>query len=187
MEIIKKYIAYIVLVILSIGFLFHLNLPLINSFFSTQSDIKEKKESISDLEKSVEIAKKNKIEAQAKGPLEEKLIYEPEIKSTDTMVSFNGMLETVLELSKQSGVKVKTIEFKNIPESDPIKQNHSSTHAATLLETQLIGTYTQLQNLLRDIYRHKYLMGINSLKVVPYINDKKLLIIDLAISLYAKK
>ncbi len=183
----KKYLIYILAIIIVIGAGLYFTIPMGQQYFTKSAEIKSKQETIDDLNKSIELAKKNQIEAMSSEQKEDKQIYEPEIKSTDMMVNFNGMLETVLNLAKEAGIKTRTIEFKTIPESDPIKQNHSGTHDATLLQAQMIGTYTELQNFLREIYRHPYLIGIEELKVSPYELDKKILVIDLSLSLYAKK
>lgn len=185
--VIKKYFLYLVVIVLIIIFGLFKIIPLAGNSFSKGKEVKTKQETIQDLKKSIDIAQKNKATQERSSTNDEKQIYEPQFKSSDAMVNFNEMLETTLELAKESGLKIKTIEFKDIPESDIIKQNHASNYDSTLLATQLIGTYTELQNFLREIYRHQYLIGIYDLKVVPYELDKKILIIDLSLSLYSKK
>ena len=134
----KKYLIYILAIIIVIGAGLYFTIPMGQQYFTKSAEIKSKQETIDDLNKSIELAKKNQIEAMSSEQKEDKQIYEPEIKSTDMMVNFNGMLETVLNLAKEAGIKTRTIEFKTIPESDPIKQNHSGTHDATLLQAQMI-------------------------------------------------
>lgn len=188
-KLIKKYIIFIGLIVAVIALGFYLVIPNISNYFSEQSSIKTKKEKINDLKKNIESAKiaKAKTERKKEEPVITKLIYEPEYKTADSGINFNGMLETILELAKQAGLKVKTIEFKNIPESDLVIQNHASEYDATLLDAQFIGNYTQFQSFMREIYRHQYLIGINNFKIVPYEYNKKILIIDMTLSLYMKK
>lgn len=162
-------------------------IPLFGSYFTEHGNLKAKKSAVENLRRQVEIAKQNAMQEGAGLGENKKQIYDPKIKSAEVMVSFNETLETILEMAKQSGLKIKTIEFKDIPESDEIKQKHSSECNATLLVTRMIGTYAELQNFLREIYRYQYLIGIYDLKVVPYEVDKKILIVDLSLSLYAKK
>ena len=187
-EIIKKYLIYIVLVVLVVVGGGYYVVPAVTSFISTQEELTAKKEKVADLERQVEVALKAKQKKEDTSTVkEEKLIYESEYSSSSEMVNFSGMFETVLALAKQSGLKVKTIKFTDSPESDPIKRDHSATHKTTLLASEFVGTYTQLQNFLREIYRHQYLMGINSLEVIPYEFDKKILLINMTLNLYAKK
>lgn len=184
-NLLKKYGIYLALCIIVIAFGLFKTLPIIGEIASKGQEIKAAKESISDLNKNIEIAKKKNIDAM-QSEKENKPIFEPMIKSDDPMVSFSNMLDTILELAKQSGLKIKTIEFKEL-ESDPIKQNHSATHNSTLLSTQLVGTYTELQTFLREIYRYQYLIGVQKIEVTPYERDKKILVIDLGLALYSKK
>ncbi len=189
MEIIKKYLIYIAVLVLIVIFALYLLIPIASGIVQKIPQIDEKKANVENLTKELELAKKAKMEKE--NALSEgrviKQIYESDIKSTDMMVNFNGMLETVLNLAKQAGLKTKTIEFKVIPEADLVKQNHSNDYDATLLIAQMYGTYTELQNFLREVYRHEYLMGIYELKITPYEADKKILIINISLSLYSKK
>lgn len=184
--IIKKYVIFLAIIIATVGIGLFVNLKQIPKIFSTNVEIKSKKTVIKDLNNSIELIKKKQIEEMENNIKETKSVYEPEIKSGDDL-SYGGLLETILNLAKQSGLKTKTVEFKPIPESDLIKTNHSSTHNATLLTAQMAGTYTELQNFLREIYRHRYIMSINELKVSPYEFDKKILIIDISLGLYSRK
>ena len=187
--ILKKYAIFIAIIVLIFGAGIYFVAPKISEVFSVQSELSSKKSQIKNLEQDVESAKlaKQRAESKKDEPKIEKLIYESEYKSYDSKVNFNGMLETVLALAKQAGLKVKTIEFKNVPESDPIVQNHSSEYETTLLSAQFYGTYTQFQTFMRDVYRHQYLMGIKDFKIVPYEFDKKILKIDMSLALYMKK
>lgn len=187
--ILKKYAVYIlvIFVVLFLGIKF--TIPQFGDYFTSNAKIKAKKEKINDLKKNIESAKlaKQRAESKKDEPTVAKLVYESDYKAADINVKFNGMFDTILELAKQSGLKVKTIEFKPIPESDVIIQNHSSEIAGMLLESQFIGNYTQFQTFLRDVYRHQYLIGITNFKITPYPQDKKILIIDMGLSLYMKK
>ncbi len=187
--ILKKYgifiVAIIAVLVLGIKFI----IPPFETYFTAHSKVADKKEKINDLKNKIEAAKiaKQKAEAKKDEPKETKLIYESQYNSSDININLNGMLDTVLELAKQAGLKVKTIEFKSLPESDVIIQNHSAELAGSMLAAQFIGNYTQFQTFMRDIYRHQYLMGITNFKITPYEFDKKILIIDMSLSLYLKK
>lgn len=188
--IIKKYAIYIIVIIAAFVGGFFLVGPLVGEIMSSHSSISAKKEKINDLKNNLEQAKIAKQKAESKKedePKATKLIYESEYNSYDKGVNFNSLLETVLQLAKQSGLKVKTIEFKDAPESDAIIQNHGSEYEVALLAAQFVGSYTQLQTFMRDVYRHQYLMGIKDFKITPYEHDKKILIVDMSLSLYMKK
>lgn len=185
--IIKKYFIYPVFIILALAYGLSQDIPLFGSYFTEHGNLKAKKSAVENLRRKVEIEKQNAMKEGDGLGENKKQIFEPQFKSAETMVNFNEMLETILEMAKQSGLKIKTIEFKDIPESDEIKQKHSAECNVALLATRMIGTYAELQNFLREIYRYQYLIGIYDLKVVPYEVDKKILIVDLSLSLYAKK
>lgn len=188
-NLIKKYAIFILIIIIAIVFGIKNTVPVVSGYFNSHKNIKAKQDKVEDLKKKIEAAKIAKLAEERKKdePKITKMIYEPEYKAGGSNASFNGMLDTILELAKQSGLKVKTIEFKSSPESDPVIQNHGSEYEAKLLGAQFIGSYTQLQTFMRDIYKHQYLIGINDFKVVPYEFNKKVLIIDMNLTLYLKK
>ncbi len=186
----KKYILFLAIIVAAFVGGFFLVGSLVGDFMNMQAEISSKKEKIADLKNSIKQAEEAKRKAESKqedAPVVTKLIYESAYNSYDRNVNFNAMLESVLELSKQAGLKVKTIEFKDTPESDAVVQNHDSEYESALLAAQFIGSYTQFQTFMRDIYRHQYLMGIKDFKIVPYEFDKKILIVDMSLSLYMKK
>lgn len=185
--ILTKYLPYLAIVIIAAAAAVWQGVPLVTGYISTQEEISVKKDKVADLERKVDVAKKAQQQEKEAPAKEEKLIFQSEIKNAETDVYFNEMYETVLSLAKQTGIKVRSMKFTDAPESDPIKRDHSSSHTTTLLKSEFIGSYTQLQNFLREIYRHQYLMGINSLDIVPYEFEKKVLIIDMELILYAKK
>ena len=186
-ELIKKYLVFILLIVVFFVIGLGIVLPILPKLITKSAEVKSKEASIKELKTQLNVIEQNKLQEQENNIKVLKMIYEPELKSSDSMVNFNGLLETVLNQAKVNGLKTRTIEFKTIPDSDIVKQNHSGTHNSTLLTAQMVGTYTELQNFLREIYRHKYIIGINEIKITPYEKDKKILVIDLSLGLYSKK
>ena len=189
-KLIKKYFLFVFIIIAVFVFaVIKFVVPTVDGYFNSHKNIKTKQEKIAKLKKDIEAAKLAKMEAERKKdePKSTKVIYEPNFKSGDVSINFNNMLDSVLEMAKQSGLKVKSIEFKSAPESDLIVQNHPNEYLVKMLSSQFIGTYTQFQSFMREIYRHQYLIGINDFKIVPYEFNKKVLIIDMNLTLYMKK
>ena len=188
-NLIKKYFIFVFIIIVAIVFGIKNTVPVVSGYFDAHKNIKSRQEKINSLNKKIEEAKLAKLAEERKKdePKIVKMIYEVDYKSGGSSASFNGMLDTILELAKQAGLKVKTIEFDVAPESDPIIQNHGAEYESKLLVAQFIGSYSQLQTFMRDIYKHQYLIGIQDFKIVPYEFNKKVLIIDMKLTLYLKK
>lgn len=186
MNILKKYIVNIVLVIIVFVFGIYANVSGVKDCIKNKSAVKAKKESVQTLNRDIEVLRKNSVENQNSEP-ELKKIYQPQTGETDSSIAFSSMFDTIMNFAKNADIKVRTIEFANAPESDKIVQNQSASCNSTLLNTEIIGTYTELQAFLRELYRYQYLVNIQKMEIVPYEKDKKILIAKLGLVLYARK
>ena len=52
---------------------------------------------------------------------------------------------------------------------------------------KIISDYTDFQGFISDLYKYPYLVNINNVEVYPYPKNKKILLINLSITLYASK
>ena len=49
---------------------------------------------------------------------------------------------------------------------------------------KIIGSYTDFENFLTDLYKYPYLVSISSYDIVPYYKDKNVLLIKLGVKVY---
>ena len=52
---------------------------------------------------------------------------------------------------------------------------------------EMIGNYASYDNFLKEMYKHKHFLDIQSVEIVPYRKNKKVLLINFKVKLYAKK
>ena len=51
----------------------------------------------------------------------------------------------------------------------------------------MIGTYKDFEGFLKELYKHEHFLDMASMEIVPYSRDKKILIINFQLKLYAQK
>ena len=51
----------------------------------------------------------------------------------------------------------------------------------------MIATYSNFANFLRELYKHEHFLEISKIEIAPYEKNKRILLVNLQIKLYAQK
>ena len=73
------------------------------------------------------------------------------------------------------------------PKSDKFVQGAPEKFNVASLDLDMIGTYKNFENFLKDLYKHEHFLEITSIDIEPYEKDKKVLLIKFVMKLYAQK
>ena len=55
------------------------------------------------------------------------------------------------------------------------------------LKMEMIANYVNYDNFLKELYKHEHFLDIQSVEIVPYKKNKKILLISFNLKVYAKK
>lgn len=116
-----------------------------------------------------------------------KPFYKPEFQTTDSVSSFGGMFEDIIDYIKINGLMLRSIEYNISPEQDLIFKSFASAYNVCEVKLFLIGTYPQLQTFFSDLYAYPYYLNIAKVNIRPYESKPQYLLINLSIDLYSKK
>lgn len=105
----------------------------------------------------------------------------------DSISAFGGMFEDFIDYIKIEGLMLRSIEYNINPQTDPIYKSFSSQYNVCEVKLFLVGTYSQLNTLLKDIDNYPYFVSVSQLSVAPYQANKRYLLINISIMLYSKK
>jgi len=121
--------------------------------------------------------KKSMITAQKKiySPIEDKL-------GDDTL--FFTLYSDLIEMVHSNSIKIDSIDYKYNPDGDVFVQQ-GSTYFVCDVNLKLVSNYVNLGKLIQDIYQYPYYIKINNIDVYPYPKDKKILLTEMSIRLYA--
>lgn len=141
--------------------------------------VNEAKEQVADLEKAKNmlIDKQNKL----------KPVFEQKGSPEDSIASFGGMFEDIVDYIKINNLMLRTIEYSINPIDDPLYAQFPLLYNVCRVNLMAIGTYSQLEAFLNDIYIYPYFVDITKVEVNPYQSDKKYLLANISITLYSKK
>ncbi len=116
-----------------------------------------------------------------------KPFYKQDFAPKDSIASFGGMFEDVINYVKINGLLLRTIEYNINPDNDPIYKNFTVAYNVCEINMFVIGTYPQLQGFFNDIEMYPYYLSVNQINIMPYENNKKYLLANVSIHLYSKK
>ncbi len=116
-----------------------------------------------------------------------KPFYKQEFVTNDSVASFGGMFEDIIDYIKMNELMLRSIEYNINPDQDLIFKNFASSYNVCEIKLFMIGTYPQLLQFFRDIESYPYYINISKVHVKPYEYKNQYLLINMSINLYSKK
>ena len=177
MEKYKKYygvVGFCVAVAVLIFVAVSLISPKISEITSLKSEAEQKQSQVNDLQTKLDIVK-NKIK-RIKNSItsSQKKIYSPVETDLGNETLFFTLYNDVIE-----------IDYTYNPETDAFVKFGKDVYFVCDVNMELVSNYVNLGKLIQDLYQYPYYIKINEIEVKPYEKDKKILITNLSLRLYA--
>ncbi len=144
-----------------------------------EEKLKEAKKKLEDFEKTKQkmLDKQNKL----------KPVFEQKQSPEDSIASFGGMFEDIVDYVKMNGLMLRSVEYKLNPADDTIYATFPTLYNVCQVNIFVVGTYTQMEGFMRDLTVYPYFINIASMDISPYEKDKQYLLVNISITLYSKK
>ena len=115
----------------------------------------------------------------------QKKIYSPLEADLGNDSLFFTLYNDVIEMVHANSVKIKSINYNYNPETDAFVKFGKDVYFVCDINMEVVSNYVNLGKLIQDIYQYPYYIKINELEVKPYQSDKKVLVSNLSLRLYA--
>ena len=115
----------------------------------------------------------------------QKRVYSPIESDLGNDTLFFTLYNDVIEMIHGNSVKIKSIDYIYNPESDNFVMYGKDAYFVCDVNMELVSNYTNLGKLIQDLYQYPYYIKINNVTVNPYELDKKILITNMSLRLYA--
>ena len=150
------------------------------------NDELEKKETIY----NTKLAEKHNVErklAQIKtaNSTIQKKIYSPVDSDLGNDTLFFTLYNDVIEMIHANSIKIKSMEYSYNPESDVFVKFSKDMYFVCETNLELVSNYTNLGKFIQDLIQYPYYIRIKSIDIKPYAKDKKILISNVKLRLYA--
>ena len=159
--------------------------PKINSLTTVNSQIEKKQTLFNKKQSELNIVKNKikKIRDSITGS--QKKIYSPIESDIGNDTLFFTLYNDVIEMVHANSIKIKAIDYTYNPETDAFVEFGKDIYFVCDINMELVSNYVNLGKLIQDIYQYPYYIKINELNVKPYSKDKKILLSNLSLRLYA--
>ncbi len=162
----------------------------INSLNGTKAEIEMKEQSIQEKQAKLNEYKRKEQEEAAKekdSATAQKPFYKPIESGMDTEAVIAGEFAEILQLVRANKIKVRSIKYDYDPKDDAFVQGAGEKYNVARLTMEMVTNYSDYDNFLKEMYKHKHFLDIQSAEIVPYKKNKKVLLINFKVKLYAKK
>lgn len=116
-----------------------------------------------------------------------KPFFEQKMAPEDSISSFGGMFEDMVDYIKMNNLMLRSVEYKLNPPKDKIGSKFPTVYNVCGVDFFIIGTYPQIQGLIRDLKVYPYYIDIAKVELTPYEKDPEYVLTKLSITLYSKK
>lgn len=192
-EKLKFYYIPIFIIILTIGSIVFCVPKLWENFQAyktAKSSIKTNTEQLEKKQEQLEEYKKQEAELAAKEQQEKnsgKPFYKPIESGLDKESVITGEFSEILSLIRANKIKVRSISYDYDPSDDNFVKGAGDKYNVARLNMEMISNYSSYDSFLKEMYKHEHFLDIQSVEIVPYRKNKKILLINCKIKLYAQK
>lgn len=187
---IKKFKS-IVLLLLFILFLFGVIIkqvvPIVSDIYKTTNEYSQAVVSLADKERTRDNLKAKTEAAEAENNNAIKAFYKPIEQGMDAETVIASEFAEILTLIRNNTIKTRSIKYEYDPKDDNFVKNVPDKYNVAKLDIEMIANYKNFESFLKELYKHEHFLDIASFEIIPYEKDKKILLINLQIKLYAQK
>lgn len=184
----KRYYGVIVfcvaIILLILGFV-QLISPKVTELNDLKASIEQKQGQVSELENKLNIVKQKIKKIKNSIISSQKKIYSPIESDLGNETLFFTLYNDVIEMVHSNSVKIKAIDYTYNPETDAFVKFGKDIYFVCDVNMELVSNYVNLGKLIQDLYQYPYYIKINEIEVKPYQKDKKILITNLSLRMYA--
>ncbi len=183
-------IALIIVLIAGIAYVAPKIVENVNSYTSLKQEIETKTAQVQEKQSKLDEYKRKEQENERKEKETAnagKPFYKPIDKGLDTEAVIAGEFAEILQLIRANQIKVRSIKYDYDPKDDAFVQGAGDKYNVARLNMEMVGNYSNYDNFLKEMYKHEHFIDLQSAEIVPYKKNKRVLLINFKVKLYAKK
>ncbi len=161
--------------------------PVIQQISSIQQEYKTQAETLADTERKLADLKAAAERKKAEDANVMKAFFKPIEMSLDTEAVMSDEFGEILQLLRENKIKTRSVKYDYDPQDDNFVKNAGDRYSACRLDIEMVANYASLENFLRDLYKHEHFLEIAKIEIAPYEKNRRILLVNLQIKLYAQK
>lgn len=166
--------------------------PGVTEYMGLVNQFKDSKKQYDDVSQQLETIKESNaaaLDAASNTEGIDKDFFRPLEAGTDSESILAAEFSEILELMKSNTIKTRSVKYKyeNELQDDNFVKGGNGKFSVCQLDMQMIASYANFKNFMKDLYKHEHYLDIASVEIVPYNKNKSILLINLKLKLYAEK
>lgn len=182
----KEAILYLIVIVIIFIFAATKTVPKIMELVENQKTTAAKKIEAADLQTKLDEMIKFEKE-KAESVVEIKKLYLQETPDMNAEDVFTVPFEDVVNMAKYNDVKIFSVNYTYNPADDEFVTQSSSNYNVCQLDMELVSDYQNFGSFMQELFKYPYLINIDTIEMIAYPKNKKLLLIKLKLKLYTKK
>lgn len=161
--------------------------PEVQKIMQLQTDYKAQSASLADSERKLQDLKDAEARKNADSKNILKMFFKPISEGLDTEAAISDEFGEILQLIRDNKIKTRSVKYDYDPQDDNFVKNASNRYHVCRVSAEMIASYANFANFLRELYKHEHFLEISKIEIVPYQKNKRILLVSLQIKLYAQK
>jgi Tfp pilus assembly protein PilO len=188
-DLIKLKTAFI---ILGVGLLVFLLImvslfPKLKQIPQTTNDIKTQQQTLDDDNRKLQDMQNAEKQVEANADNTFKAFFNPGESGLDAEAALGLEFSELLASMRQNRIKTRSINYEYNPSDDNFVKNLPNKYQSCRVTMEMVAHYSDFENFLRELYKHPHFLEISKIEIAPYTKNKRILLINLQIKIYAQK
>jgi len=183
----KIAVSVIIGAIVVFGFLIAKTVPEIQKITDIQRDYKSTTSTLADAERKLQGLKDNIEAKKIENANMVKAFFKPINGGTDTESVISDEFGEILQIIRENKIKTRSIKYDYDPQDDNFVKNVGNKYHVCRITAEMVGNYSNFESFLRELYKHEHFLEISKIEIVPYEKNKRILLVNLQIKLYAQR
>lgn len=152
-----------------------------------QTDYKAQSSALADSERKLQDLKDAAKRKEAENENIQKIFFKPISEGLDTEAAISDEFGEILQIVRENKIKMRSVKYDYDPQDDNFVKNAGNRYQVCRVTAEMIASYSNFANFLRELYKHEHFLEISKIEIVPYEKNKRILLISLQIKLYAQR
>lgn len=161
--------------------------PQIQTISNIQNDYKTQSSTLADTERKLEELKAAAARKEAENENVMKAFFKPIEQGLDTESVISDEFGEILQIIRDNKIKTRSVKYDYDPQDDNFVKNAANRYHVCRVSAEMIGTYANLENFLRELYKHEHFLDISKVEIAPYEKNKRILLASVQFKLYAQR
>lgn len=161
--------------------------PVVQNIVNIQNETKTQTSTLESSEKKLADLKAEAERKKIENSKVLKMFFKPIEMSLDTEAVMSDEFGEILILLRDNKIKTRSAKYDYDPKDDNFVKSAGDRFSACKLDLEMVANYTNFEKFLRDLYKHEHFLEISKIEISPYEKNKRILLINMQIKLYAEK